>query len=109
MRTPPSPADNRVLLAVDIQNDFCPQGALAVPDGDAVVPVINELSRGFKHVILTQDWHCPDHLSFASSHPGKKALERIELPYGEQILWPDHCVQGTPGADFHSELDVAHC
>src|SRR5881409_1755987 len=105
---PAAPTDDGVLLAVDIQNDFCPNGALAVPDGDAVVPVINHLSRRFAHVILTQDWHCEDHLSFASSHPGKKPLERIDLPYGEQILWPDHCVEGTPGADFHPGLDVAH-
>jgi nicotinamidase/pyrazinamidase len=101
--------DNGVLLVVDVQNDFCPYGALAVPKGDAVVPVVNELSRQFAHVILTQDWHCADHLSFASSHPGKKPLKKIQLSYGEQILWPDHCVQGTPGAEFHPELDVAHC
>ncbi|HEY8504047.1 MAG TPA: bifunctional nicotinamidase/pyrazinamidase, partial [Gemmataceae bacterium] len=106
---PARPTENRVLLVVDIQNDFCPGGALAVPEGDQVVPVINKLSRRFAHVILTQDWHRPDHLSFASSHPGRKPLERIELPYGEQILWPDHCVQGTPGADFHPDLDVVNC
>src|SRR5438094_2167456 len=104
-----SPTNNSVLLAVDIQNDFCPHGALAVADGDAVVPVVNRLSREFAHVILTQDWHCADHLSFASAHPRKKPLQRIELPYGEQILWPDHCIQGTPGADFHPELNVSHC
>src|SRR4051794_15591154 len=101
--------DNSVLLVVDVQNDFCPHGALAVPEGDAVIPVINELSRRFPHVVLTQDWHCADHLSFATSHAGKRPLERIQLPYGEQILWPNHCVQGTPGANFHPELDVAHC
>ena len=106
---PVTPTDDAVLLVVDVQNDFCPGGALAVPEGDAVVTVVNDLSRRFKHVILTQDWHSPDHLSFASSHPGKKPLERIRLPYGEQILWPDHCVQGTTGAEFHPELDVAHC
>lgn len=106
---PARPAENRVLLAVDIQNDFCPNGALAVPGGDEVVPIVNKLSRQFTHVILTQDWHCRDHLSFASAHPGKKPLERVELPYGEQILWPDHCVQGTRGAQFHPDLDVAHC
>ncbi|MBN1853921.1 MAG: bifunctional nicotinamidase/pyrazinamidase, partial [Pirellulales bacterium] len=106
---PAMPTENRVLLVVDIQNDFCPNGALAVAGGDEVVSVINKLSRRFAHVILTQDWHCEDHLSFASSHPGKKPLDRVELPYGEQILWPDHCVEGTPGAEFHPMLDVAHC
>ncbi len=105
---PAVPSENRVLLVVDIQNDFCPNGALAVAGGDEVVPVINKLSRRFAHVILTQDWHCEDHLSFASSHPGKNPLDRVEMPYGEQILWPDHCVEGTPGAAFHPKLDVAH-
>jgi eukaryotic-like serine/threonine-protein kinase len=106
---PATPSENRVLLVVDIQNDFCPNGALAVPDGDQVVPVINRLSRRFAHVVLTQDWHCEDHLSFASSHPGKRPLEQIELSYGSQILWPDHCIQGTPGAQFHSDLSVTNC
>jgi nicotinamidase-related amidase len=106
---PSSPTDNSVLLVVDVQNDFCPGGALAVPEGEAVVPVINQISRRFAHVVLTQDWHCEDHLSFASSHPGKNPLERIKLPYGEQILWPDHCIRATPGADFHPDLSVAHC
>ena len=106
---PATPRENRVLLVVDIQNDFCPSGALAVPEGDQVVPIINRLSRRFAHVILTQDWHCEDHLSFASSHPGKRALEYIQLSYGQQILWPDHCVQGTRGAEFHGELAVANC
>ena len=101
--------DDIVLLVVDVQRDFCPGGALAVPEGDQVVPVINELSRQFAHVVLTQDWHPPGHLSFASSHAGKNPMERIELPYGEQILWPDHCVQGGPGAEFHPDLDVARC
>lgn len=104
-----SPTENRVLLVVDIQNDFCPGGALAVPGGHEIVPIINKLSRRFAHVILTQDWHREDHLSFASSHPGKKPLERISLSYGEQILWPDHCVERTPGAEFHPQLDVANC
>ena len=104
-----SPTENRVLLVVDIQNDFCPGGALAVKGGDEVVSVINKLSRRFAHVIQTQDWHCEDHLSFASSHPGKKPLERVNLSYGEQILWPDHCVERTPGAEFHPRLDIAHC
>lgn len=106
---PAVPTENRVLLVVDVQNDFCPNGALAVAGGDEVVPVINKLSRRFAHVILTQDWHSEDHLSFASSHPGKKPLERIRLPYGDQILWPDHCIAGTAGAEFHPQLDVAHC
>jgi nicotinamidase/pyrazinamidase len=108
MVRPATPTENRVLLVVDIQNDFCPNGALAVPGGDEVVPIINKLSRRFAHVILTQDWHCEDHLSFASSHPGKKPLDRVQLTYGEQILWPDHCVQGTHGAEFHPKLEVAH-
>jgi eukaryotic-like serine/threonine-protein kinase len=106
---PAVPSENRVLLVVDVQNDFCPNGALAIAGGDEVVSIINKLSRRFAHVILTQDWHCEDHLSFASSHPGKKALDRVELSYGEQMLWPDHCVEGTPGAEFHPKLDVAHC
>src|SRR5262245_12122675 len=105
---PAAPTDNGVLLVVDVQTDFCPNGALAVPEGDAVVPVINELSRRFAHVILTQDWHCEHHRSFASSHPGKRPLERIQLHYGEQILWPEHCIQGTPGAEFHPDLELAH-
>ena len=104
-----SPTENRLLLVVDPQNDFCPGGALAVPGGDEIVPVINKLSRRFSHVILTQDWHCEDHLSFASSHPGKKPLDRVNLPYGEQTLWPDHCVERTPGAEFHPRLDLDHC
>lgn len=104
-----SPTENRVLLVVDIQNDFCPGGALAVTGGDEIVPIINKLSRRFAHVILTQDWHSEDHLSFASSHPGKKPLDRVLLPYGEQTLWPDHCVERTPGAEFHPRLEPAHC
>ena len=102
-------ADDRdVLLIVDVQNDFCPGGALAVPDGDAIVPAVNRLARSFAHVILTQDWHPPGHASFASSHPGKRPFDAIEVSYGTQILWPDHCVQGTQGASFHPELDVSH-
>ena len=91
-----------------LQNDFFALGALAVPDADAVIPVVNELVRRFAHVILTQDWHREHHLSFASSHPGKKPLDRIVLPYGEQILWPDHCIEGTPGAEFHPKLNAVH-
>jgi nicotinamidase/pyrazinamidase len=97
-----------VLLVVDVQNDFCPGGALAVPDGDAVVPVINRLAGQFAHVVLTQDWHPAGHQSFASSHPGKQPFETISLAYGEQVLWPDHCVQGSAGAAFHAGLDIRH-
>jgi len=100
--------DQDVLLAVDIQNDFCPGGNLAVPRGDEVVPVINRLAARFAHVVLTQDWHPRGHQSFASSHPGKKPYETIEVAYGPQILWPDHCVQGTPGAEFRKDLQIAH-
>ncbi len=92
------------LLVIDVQNDFCPGGALAVADGDAVVAVINGLGERFGHAILTQDWHPPGHLSFASSHPGKHPFETASLAYGEQVLWPDHCVQGSPGARFHAGL-----
>jgi nicotinamidase/pyrazinamidase len=97
-----------VLIVVDVQNDFCPGGALAVPDGDAVVPVVNGLARRFRNVVLTQDWHPRGHLSFASSHPGHKPFETIAAPYGPQVLWPDHCVQGTPGAAFHDALQIPH-
>ncbi|HEX5957571.1 MAG TPA: bifunctional nicotinamidase/pyrazinamidase, partial [Hyphomicrobiaceae bacterium] len=96
--------DSDVLLVIDVQNDFCPGGSLAVPDGDQVAPVINALSRRFQHVVATQDWHPPGHHSFASSHPGRQPYETIEMAYGPQILWPDHCVQGTEGAEFHSDL-----
>lgn len=101
-------AEPDVLLVVDIQNDFCPGGSLAVPRGDEVVPVINALARRFAHVVLTQDWHPPGHLSFASSHPDRKPYETIELPYGPQILWPDHCVQGSAGAEFRTDLQIRH-
>ena len=96
------------LLLVDIQNDFMPQGALAVPRGDEVVAVANRLALAFSHVVLTQDWHPVDHVSFAANHPGKQPFETITLPYGEQVLWPVHCVQGTRGAAFHPALDVPH-
>ena len=97
---------NQALIAVDLQNDFCPGGALAVPEGDRIILVVNRLSRSFQHIVYTQDWHPADHLSFAASHPGKKAYETVDLAYGRQILWPTHCVQGTRGAEFHSEADV---
>ncbi|HMD62997.1 MAG TPA: bifunctional nicotinamidase/pyrazinamidase [Stellaceae bacterium] len=100
--------DRDVLLVVDVQNDFCPGGALAVPYGDEIVPAINRLAAGFAHVVLTQDWHPRGHASFASSHPGKQPFDMIQAIYGQQILWPDHCVQGTQGAAFHSGLDVPH-
>ena len=101
-------SDRDVLLVIDVQNDFCPGGALAVPGGDEIVPAVNRLAAEFGHVILTQDWHPRGHASFASSHPGKHPFETVELPYGQQILWPDHCVQGTQGAAFHPGLDVPH-
>jgi nicotinamidase/pyrazinamidase len=94
------------LVVVDVQNDFCPGGALAVPKGDEVVPLINRLAARFSNVVQTQDWHPRDHTSFASSHPGKKPFETIDLPYGKQVLWPNHCVQGTPGAAFHPNLNT---
>jgi nicotinamidase/pyrazinamidase len=101
-------ADDDVLIVVDVQNDFCPGGALAVPRGDEVIPVINSLAARFRNVVLTQDWHPRGHLSFASSHPGKHPFETIAAPYGPQVLWPDHCVQGTPGAEFHPALRAPH-
>jgi nicotinamidase/pyrazinamidase len=98
--------EHDLLLVVDVQNDFLPGGALAVAQGDAVVPVVNALARRFPHVALTQDWHVAGHLSFASSHPGRAPFETITLPYGPQVLWPDHCVQGTAGAEFSTALHV---
>ncbi|HTV37948.1 MAG TPA: bifunctional nicotinamidase/pyrazinamidase [Xanthobacteraceae bacterium] len=100
--------DDGVLIVVDVQNDFCPGGALSVPRGDEVVPIVNALAARFGNVILTQDWHPRGHLSFASSHPGKKPYEMVEAEYGAQVLWPDHCVQATTGAAFHKSLDVPH-
>lgn len=92
------------LLIIDVQNDFCPGGALAVADGDAVVPVINAMQADFETVLLTQDWHPAGHGSFAASHPGAEPFSTTEMPYGPQVLWPTHCVQGTAGAAFHAEL-----
>lgn len=103
-RLAPRPTD--ALILVDVQNDFCSGGALAVPDGDAVVPVANRLARLFPSIILTQDWHPAGHRSFASAHPGKAPFDMAELSYGTQALWPEHCVQGSRGADFHPALDV---
>ena len=102
----PGPQD--VLLVIDVQNGFVPGGALPVTGGDEVVPLINRLAGRFQHVVLTQDWHTPGHVSFASSHPGKKPFETIALPYGTQVLWPDHCVQGTADASLHPGLDIPH-
>jgi nicotinamidase/pyrazinamidase len=94
------------LIVIDVQNDFCPGGALAVPEGDAIVAPINALMAQFEHVILTQDWHPAGHSSFASSHPGKGPFEMTEMPYGPQVLWPDHCIQGSEGAAVHPDLDA---
>ncbi len=102
------PGAQDVLLVVDVQNDFCANGRLAVPDGDAVVPVVNRLARRFRHVLMTQDWHPADHLSFATQHPGREPFQTVTLDYGEQVLWPDHCVWVTEGAAFHPELDLPH-
>jgi len=95
-----------LFLAVDVQNDFCPGGALAVPGGDEIVPLINRLAAKFKHQAMSQDWHPEGHGSFASSHAGRKPFETIDMPYGLQTLWPDHCVQSSPGAEFHWDLDM---
>ena len=98
--------DDDLLLVIDVQNDFCSGGALAVADGDAVVPFINRLAERFGHVALTQDWHPAGHSSFATSHPGSAPFQTINMPYGQQTLWPDHCIQGTPGSAFHPELQT---
>ena len=97
-----------VLLVIDVQRDFCVNGSLAVHDGDAVVSPINQLASRFDHVVLTQDWHPAGHSSFASTHPGKRPYETIQAFYGPQTLWPDHCIQGSPGAEFHPDLDISH-
>jgi nicotinamidase/pyrazinamidase len=102
------PREQDVLLIIDVQKDFCPKGALPVGHGDEVVPIINALARRFQHVVLTQDWHPSGHESFASSHPDKAPYDTIVVPYGTQILWPDHCVQATAGAAFHDDLDIPH-
>lgn len=100
--------DTDVLLVIDVQNDFCPGGSLAVPAGDEVVPLVNRLGGRFQHVVLTQDWHPPGHGSFASANPARQPFEIVTFPYGPQVLWPDHCVQGTSGAQFHAGLQVPH-
>jgi nicotinamidase/pyrazinamidase len=96
------------LLVIDVQKDFMPGGALAVADGDAVVPIINALAMKFDHVILTQDWHPAHHISFATTHPDKNPYEIIQAPYGPQTLWPEHCLQHTDGAAFHPAIDIPH-
>jgi nicotinamidase/pyrazinamidase len=101
------PSDDDVLLIIDVQNDFCPGGALAVADGDAVVPVVNRLAEKFHHVVLTQDWHPAGHSTFATSHPGAAPFASVNMPYGQQTLWPDHCVQDSAGAAFHPRLETA--
>lgn len=103
-----TPGARDVLLVVDVQNDFCPGGNLAVPRGDEVVPLINGLADRFAHVVLTQDWHPREHLSFASAHAGAKPYQTIAVAYGTQVLWPDHCVQGTKGAAFRGDLKIPH-
>lgn len=97
---------SKALIVIDVQNDFCPGGALAVPGGDEIVGPINALMGEFQTVILTQDWHPAGHSSFASSHDGKSPYETTEMPYGTQVLWPDHCVQGSSGAEFHADLNL---
>ncbi|WP_298281765.1 bifunctional nicotinamidase/pyrazinamidase [Acidocella sp.] len=99
---------NSALLIIDVQPDFCPGGALPVPGGDQIIPLINRLAAGFETVVLTQDWHPPGHVSFAANHPGKAPFETVTLPYGPQVLWPTHCVMGTPGAALHPALDIPH-
>lgn len=105
-RAPGRPDEHAALIVVDVQNGFVTGGNLAVADGEAVVPVINRIARAFINVVLTQDWHPPGHASFASSHAGRRPYEVIELPYGRQVLWPDHCVQGSFDAALHAGLDV---
>jgi nicotinamidase/pyrazinamidase len=100
--------DHNVLIIIDMQNDFCPGGNLAVSGGDDIVPVINKLAREFNHVVLTQDWHPQGHSSFASQHKGASPFTQIQMPYGPQTLWPDHCIIGSTGAGFHKALDVPH-
>ncbi len=99
---------NSALLIVDIQPDFCSGGALAVPGGETIIPLVNKLAQKFEIVVLTQDWHPADHISFAANHPGRQPFETIELPYGTQVLWPTHCVMDTPGAALHPALHVSH-
>jgi nicotinamidase/pyrazinamidase len=101
-----SPDERSVLIVVDVQNCFLSGGSLAVKDGEQVIPVINRIARAFTNVVMTQDWHTPNHISFASAHPGAKPFETIKLPYGDQVLWPDHCVQGTSSADISKDISI---
>lgn len=103
-----STTERDALLVTDVQNDFCSGGALQVPRADEIVPLVNRIARRFANVVLTQDWHPAGHLSFASSHPGRSVYETVAVSYGTQILWPDHCVQGTRGAELHPALSVPH-
>ncbi|MTV17538.1 MULTISPECIES: bifunctional nicotinamidase/pyrazinamidase [Bradyrhizobium] len=100
------PDDGSALLVIDVQNCFLPGGSLAVKDGEQVVPVINRIAKSFANVVMTQDWHTPGHISFASTHSGKKPFETVDLAYGKQVLWPDHCVQGTDGASLSKDLAI---
>ena len=100
------PGEHDALIVVDMQNCFVPGGSLAVKEGDQIVPLINQIAKSFRNVVLTQDWHTPDHVSFASQHQGKKPFETLKLAYGTQVLWPDHCVQGTEGAAIVSGINI---
>ena len=102
------PTASSALIVVDVQNCFLPGGSLAVKEGDQVIPVINRIAKGFENVVMTQDWHTPHHISFASTHEGKKPFEVIKLAYGNQVLWPDHCVQGTEGAQIAKDISIPH-
>jgi nicotinamidase/pyrazinamidase len=102
------PGETDALAVIDVQNCFLPGGTLPVPQGDQVVPLINRLAPLFTNVVVTQDWHTAGHASFASTHPGKKPFETVQLPYGTQVLWPDHCIQGTPDADLAKDLKIPH-
>lgn len=106
--TPMKPDDASALIVIDVQNCFLPGGSLAVKDGEQVIPIINRIAKGFANVVMTQDWHTAGHVSFASTHSGKKPFETVDLPYGKQVLWPDHCVQGTEGAALSKDLAVPH-
>jgi nicotinamidase/pyrazinamidase len=101
-----TPDKAAALVVVDVQNCFLPGGSLAVKEGEQVIPVINRIAKAFDNIIMTQDWHTPGHISFASSHPGKKPFDVVRLPYGDQVLWPDHCIQGTEGAALSKDLDI---
>ena len=104
-----SPRNDDVLIVVDVQHDFLPGGSLAVPGGDEIIAPLNALARRFAHVVMTQDWHPAEHISFASNHSNAQPFQLIELPYGQQVLWPDHCIWNTHGAAFSAELDIPHC